>query len=149
MFALAHAVLSTRLRRNDELVAAARLRPLPPASSIARGRSMTPRRRLPKRASRSRASSKSGPDPTAVLLEEVRSQNRVVIELVQGCATKTEVAALREDVATLKEDVTELKGDVATLREDVTELKGDVATLREDVTELKGDVATLREDMTE
>ena len=47
---------------------------------------MTTRRRPPKH-----ASSANGGDPAAVLLEEVRSQMKVVIEAVQGCAQKGDV----------------------------------------------------------
>jgi hypothetical protein len=49
---------------------------------------MTERRRAQKR-----ASSANGGDPAAVLLEEVRSQMKVVIEAVQGCAQKGDVDA--------------------------------------------------------
>ena len=39
------------------------------------------------------ASAANGGDPAAVLLEEVRSQMKVVIEAVQGCAQKGDVDA--------------------------------------------------------
>lgn len=59
---------------------------------------MTPRRRVPKRASPSRERSTNGADPVAVLLEDLRSQMQVVIEAVQECATKTELRAFRAEV---------------------------------------------------
>lgn len=58
---------------------------------------MTPRRRVPKRASPQRERSRNGADPVAVLLEDLRSQMKVVIEVVQECATKTELETLRAD----------------------------------------------------
>jgi len=110
---------------------------LPPKRSIARGGPMTPRRRVPKPASPSRASSKNGPDPTAVILEQMQSQFKVVIELVQGCATKTEVAALKEDVMWLKGDVMWLKGEVGTLTMAVKNCatKREMAAFRAEVNE--------------
>jgi hypothetical protein len=41
----------------------------------------------------------------AVLLEELRSQMKVVIEAVQECATKTEVEAFRADFSAFRAEV--------------------------------------------
>ena len=55
-----------------------------------------PRRTAPRRSVHTRA---SGANPTDVLLEDIRAQLGVVLEAVQGCATKSELAEFREDVA--------------------------------------------------
>jgi hypothetical protein len=49
---------------------------------------MTPRRRA------KRAASAGGANPTAVLLEDLYGQMKVVIEAVQGCATKADLERL-------------------------------------------------------
>jgi hypothetical protein len=58
--------------------------------------------------------------------------------LREEVATKTDVAAVNDHLATVKAD---LKADIAALR---TELKGDIAALR---AELKDDIATVRTEL--
>jgi hypothetical protein len=58
--------------------------------------------------------------------------------LREEVATKTDVAAVNDHLATVK---AELKADIAALR---TELKGDIAALR---AELKDDIATVRTEL--
>lgn len=58
--------------------------------------------------------------------------------LREEVATKTDVAAVNADLATVK---AELKADIAALR---TELKGDIAALR---AELKDDIAAVRTEL--
>jgi hypothetical protein len=80
---------------------------------------MPPRRPSPKARARSPHRSGSGADPTAILLEDVRGQMRVVIESLQGCASKTDLAAhdaKLEVMSTALEDVSQV---VRTTRADL------------------------------
>ncbi len=62
--------------------------------------------------------------------------------VVQGVATKADIADLRTEVKTDIADLrTEVKADIADLR---TEVKADIADLR---TEVKADIADLRTDL--
>jgi chromosome segregation ATPase len=103
-------------------------------------------------------------DSVAILLEEIRSQNRATIEAVQAAQQTTDLhfgqlearltarievleAVVRSngtDIKDLKGDVNILKGDVGELKVDVKGLKGDVGELKVDVKDLKGDVRELR-----
>ena len=56
----------------------------------------------------------------------------------QNLATKSDVVAVKADIATMR---TELKADIATVK---TELKADIATVK---TELKADIATVKTEL--
>ena len=86
---------------------------------------MTPRRRA------KRAASAGGANPTAVLLEDLYGQMKVVIEAVQGCATKADLERLASkadlEPFALKSD---LKGLASKADLEPLALKADVEALR-------------------
>jgi len=86
---------------------------------------MTPRRRA------KRAASAGGANPTAVLLEDLYGQMKVVIEAVQGCATKADLERLASkadlEPFALKSD---LKGLASKADLEPLALKSDVEALR-------------------
>jgi len=90
-----------------------------------------------------------------VLLEEIRDQNKAVLEAVGGMQTQiAKIPAIEERLGTLQDDVTatkaavkDLSQDVKVLQGDVTALKSDVKVLQSDVTDLKSDVTDLKDDM--
>ena len=107
---------------------------------------MTPRRRA------KRAASAGGANPTAVLLEDLYGQMKVVIEAVQGCATKADLERLASkadlEPFALKSDLKGLasKADLEpfALKSDLKGLasKADLEPLA-----LKADVEALRTEM--
>jgi DNA repair ATPase RecN len=79
-----------------------------------------------------------------VIIEEIRSQNRVTIEAVQGTRTelKQEIAELREDTTarfqTLESAVRALRKDVHNVADKVEQNGADIRRLDEKVDNLSG-----------
>ena len=115
---------------------------------------------------------KKSPPAWEVILEEIRSQNRITIEAVQSTRDElkreiaerqertdgrlqtlesavrqnsTDIQALRGDVRVLQGDVRVLQTDVGILQTDVRVLQTDVRTLQTDVRTLTGRVERLEE----
>jgi len=63
-----------------------------------------------------------------VIMEEVRSQHKKIIEVMQHHHERTDKRLDR-----LEEGMNEVKGDIRVLKGDVCALKGDVRTLRDEV----------------
>jgi hypothetical protein len=76
---------------------------------------MTERRKLPK--ARGTTGPRNGHHRTAVLLEEIQSQMRVVVERALDTPSKREFAALKEDLGSrldrVEREVRELRQEVA------------------------------------
>jgi hypothetical protein len=109
---------------------------------------MTPRRRTPKRATPSRDRSRNGSDPVAVLLEELRSQMKIVIEAVQECATKTELGALRSEFSGLRSEFTGLRSEFSALGSEFTGLRSEFSALGSEFTGLRSEFSTLGSEFT-
>jgi hypothetical protein len=62
----------------------------------------------------------SDQDYTAILLEEIRDQNKAVLEAVADLPTRREFEELREDVTELKQDVKVVKAAVTDLSHKTT-----------------------------
>jgi predicted nucleic acid-binding Zn-ribbon protein len=65
-------------------------------------------------------------DYTTVLLEEIRDQNKVLIEGQKDLPTRWEFDVLRRDVEAMKQNITVLKVAIADLSEDVKVIKAGV-----------------------
>ena len=65
----------------------------------------------------------------SVLLEQIVSQNKMVLEAVAGLPTREEFNELRQDVVELKQDVKTIKAAVTATNRDVAELDRRVTRL--------------------
>ena len=102
------------------------------------GRSKTPRRARPPR--------HNGEGAFVVVVEQLRSDFRIVAEALSGFRQHVEERFDRVDrrFDRLEADVGHLKADVILLKNDVAQLKNDVEQLKNDVGQLKVDVGLLK-----
>jgi predicted nucleic acid-binding Zn-ribbon protein len=83
----------------------------------------------------------------AVLLEELRSQMKIVIEAVQECATKTELGALRSEFSGLRSEFTGLRSEFSALGSEFTGLRSEFSTLGSEFTGLRSEFSAFRADV--
>lgn len=62
-------------------------------------------------------------DYTTILLEQIRDQNKAILEGQKDQATRADISELRQDVAQLKSDVAVIKAVVKATNHDLTEHK--------------------------
>jgi chromosome segregation ATPase len=73
----------------------------------------------------------SDKDYTDILLEEIRDQNKAILEYVG------ELPDIKEDVSALKEDVAELRSDMKVVKAAVTDLSQQTSDLEHRVSQLE------------
>ena len=71
----------------------------------------------------------SDQDYTAIILEEIRDQNKAVLELVSDLPTKREFNELKDDVSELKSDVKVVKVAIIDLTRKTNDLDRRVSVL--------------------
>ena len=79
--------------------------------------------------------------------EAIASEMREAV--MEGVATREDIAGLKTDVSGLKTEIAGLDARVEAATADISALKADVAELKADSAELKADVSTLKADVAE
>ena len=70
-------------------------------------------------------------DYTAILMEEIRDQNKAILEFVG------EIPEIKKDVANLKENVAEIKSDMRVVKAAVTDLSHQVTNHETRISQLE------------
>ena len=80
---------------------------------------------------------------TSVILEEVRDQNKTILEMVGFLSDKVQV--IGSDVNVLKLDMQEVKRDIVVIKSDIVVMKSDIVAIKEDIDDLKAQSDTILE----
>lgn len=67
-------------------------------------------------------------DHVAIILEEIKSQGKVAIELHSDLSKKVDL--ILKDVDGIKSDVVDIKRDIKEIRSDVVEIKSDIVDVK-------------------